>query len=175
MKFISVIDQKFSIWIQTHLHGQRLSWILSRINKGEMLALILLPLMFISDLYKPVYISLPVVLIFTYGTDRLVLSLKKYFSRKRPLVSVMGKKDSNPDMKHSFPSAHSANSAVVATIIVFGFGETAWFYFFSVFAGVGRLLTLHHFLSDIIGGWIIGFLIGLLGIGALVFLRLHFQ
>ncbi|WP_411824449.1 phosphatase PAP2 family protein [Leptospira sp. 'Mane'] len=173
MNFISLIDQKFSIWIQSHLHSQRLSWVLSRINKGEMLALILLPLMFTSDLYKPIYISLPIVLIFTYGTDRLVLSLKKYFSRKRPLVSVMGKKDSNPDMKHSFPSAHSANSAVVATILVFGFGETSWFYGFSIFAGVGRLLTLHHFLSDILGGWVIGFAIGIFGVGTLQILRLY--
>ncbi|EKJ87056.1 PAP2 superfamily protein [Leptospira meyeri] len=164
MNLISTIDLKFSTWIQKNLHHPRMSWVLSRINRGEMFALVLLPLMFLSELYKPVYISLPFVLVFTYLTDRLVLVLKKYFARKRPLVSVMGKVDSNPDMKHSFPSAHSANSIVVSTILVFAFHETPYFFFFSLFAGVGRLLTLHHFVSDILGGWIIGFGIGLIAV-----------
>ncbi|TGN17147.1 phosphatase PAP2 family protein [Leptospira idonii] len=166
MNWISRFDQSVSVWIKAHLHHPRLSWILSRINRGEMFALVLLPLLFLNPIYKPVYVSLPLVLIFTYGTDRLVLVLKKYFARKRPLVSVMGKVDANPDMKHSFPSAHSANSMIVGTILVFGFGETPWFLLFSLFAGVGRLLTLHHYISDIIGGWIIGFFMGLLGIFA---------
>ncbi|MDF3818466.1 phosphatase PAP2 family protein [Leptospira sp. 96542] len=165
MNFIFGLDQTISIWIKQNLHNQKLSWILSRVNRGEMFALVLLPLMILSPIYKPVYISLPIVLAFTYFTDRLVLILKKYFARKRPLVSVMGKVDSNPDMKHSFPSAHSANSIVVATILVFAFGETPYFFLFSLFAGVGRLLTLHHYVSDILGGWFIGFFVGILGLG----------
>ncbi|MGJ4731642.1 phosphatase PAP2 family protein [Leptospira levettii] len=164
MNWINRVDLKLSTWIQKHLHHKNLSWVLSRINRGEMFALVLLPLMFLSDLYKPVYMSLPFVLVFTYMTDRLVLVLKKYFARKRPLVSVMGKVDSNPDMKHSFPSAHSANSIVVATILVFAFRETPYFFLFSLFAGVGRLITLHHFVSDIIGGWVIGFVIGIFAV-----------
>jgi membrane-associated phospholipid phosphatase len=167
MKLISDFDQKTSIWIKHELHHPRLSWILSRINRGEVFAIILLPILIWSERYRPLFITLPVLMVFTFFTDRLVLVLKKFFARKRPLISVMGKEDSNPDMKHSFPSAHSANSMVVATILVFGFGETYAFFLFSFFAGVGRLLTLHHFVSDILGGWVIGLSMGLLGIIAL--------
>jgi membrane-associated phospholipid phosphatase len=175
MNLISDFDQRASIWIKQNLHHSNLSWWLSRINRGEVFALILLPMLILSSRYKPLYISLPVIMVTTFFTDRFVLFLKKYFARKRPLISVMGKTDSNPDMKHSFPSAHSANSLVVGTILVFGFGETAYFLLFSLFAGVGRLLTLHHFISDIIGGWIIGFLMGSLGILCLKLIQFYFN
>ncbi len=170
MKSIAEFDQSASLWIKNHLHHPKLSWWLSRINRGEMFALVLIPLMFLSIRYKPLYISLPLVMITTFITDRFVLFLKKYFSRKRPLISVMGKMDSNPDMKHSFPSAHSANSMVVGTLLVFGYGETAYFLLFSLFAGIGRLLTLHHYISDILGGWVIGFMMGVIGITFLNFI-----
>lgn len=175
MKFISDFDQRSSIWIKQNLHHPKLSWWLSRINRGEVFALILIPLLILSVKYQPLSVSLPVVMIWTFLTDRLVLVLKKYFARKRPLISVMGKVDSNPDMKHSFPSAHSANSMVVGTILVFGFGETSYFLLFSLFAGVGRLLTLHHFLSDIMGGWIIGLLMGFFGILSLKMIQIYFN
>ncbi|MCZ8342070.1 MAG: phosphatase PAP2 family protein [Leptospira sp.] len=162
MNFVTVLDQKFSIWIQKNIHNQRLSWFLSRINRGEVFGIILIPLMIFSEKYSPAYINIPFVMLFTYCTDRMVLVLKKYFARKRPLISVMGKIDSNPDMKHSFPSAHSANSIVVATMLVLIFSETPYFFLFSLFAGIGRLVTLHHFLSDILGGWLIGCTIGII-------------
>jgi membrane-associated phospholipid phosphatase len=174
MKLISDFDQRASLWIKQHLHHPNLSWWLSRINRGEVFALILIPLLIISERYKPLYVSFPLIMVSTFLTDRFVLFLKKYFARKRPLISVMGKTDTNPDMKHSFPSAHSANSMVVGTILVFGFGESYAFLFFSLFAGIGRLLTLHHFLSDIIGGWVIGFLMGTLGILSLKFIQFNF-
>lgn len=163
MNLISKLDQKFSVWIKQNIHNPTLSWVLSRVNRGEVFGLILIPLMILSERYSPAYYSIPYMILFTYITDRSVLVLKKYFARKRPLISVMGKVDSNPDMKHSFPSAHSANSIVVATMLVFIYSETPCFYFFSLFAGLGRLITLHHFFSDILGGWFIGFLIGIIG------------
>jgi membrane-associated phospholipid phosphatase len=92
------------------------------------------------------------------------LFVKKSVSRGRPLVSVAGKTDSNPDMKHSFPSAHSANSMVVVIILVFAFKVNPLIFIFTILAGIGRLLSLHHFISDIIGGWIFGFMIGILGV-----------
>lgn len=163
MSFFSTLDLKITLWIQRWIHNPKLSWVLSRINRGEFLALILIPVMLLSEKYRPSWISIPYILLFAYMTDRMVLSLKKFFSRKRPLVSVMGKVDSNPDMKHSFPSAHSANSMVVGTILVFAFHESYLVFALSLFAGIGRLITLHHFLSDILGGWAIGLLFGLFG------------
>lgn len=93
--------------------------------------------------------------------------LKKKISRQRPLITVIGKVDANPDMKHSFPSAHSANSMTVLSILVFGFTFPPFILLFSFMAGIGRLFSLHHFFSDVIGGWFIGMIIGLLGISLL--------
>lgn len=100
--------------------------------------------------------------VFAFITDRLVLLIKKIISRKRPLLSVSGKEDKNPDMKHSFPSAHAANSMVVVVILVLGFHLPGYFFLFPLFAGIGRLLSLHHYVSDVAGGWIIGGGIGIL-------------
>ena len=85
-------------------------------------------------------------------------------SRPRPLETVMGKIDGNPDMKHSFPSAHSGNSMTVVSILIFGFGFPPVIFGFTLLAGIGRLISLHHYFSDIMAGWLIGLLIGIAGI-----------
>lgn len=160
-------DLKISNWIRIKLHSQNLSRVLSRVNRGEILGAILIPFIFIhfwdlNGLESP-FFKTAFIMAFAYITDRSVLALKKFFSRKRPLVQVMGKQDSNPDMKHSFPSAHSANSMVVLFLLVFIFKCSAWLFVLTFLAGLGRLLTLHHFVSDVLGGWLVGMLWG--GIG----------
>jgi membrane-associated phospholipid phosphatase len=82
----------------------------------------------------------------------------------------MNNEDKNPDMKHSFPSAHAANSMVSIFILVTVYHYSPYFFAFSIFAGIGRLITLHHFLIDILGGWSIGLLIGLLNLGVMYLL-----
>ncbi|TGM19065.1 phosphatase PAP2 family protein, partial [Leptospira stimsonii] len=89
---------------------------------------------------------------------------KKLIARKRPLITVAGKVDSNPDMKHSFPSAHAANSMTAVLILVFLFKFSPALILISFLAGFGRLLSLHHFVSDVIGGWIIGSIFGAMGL-----------
>ncbi len=160
-------DLAISNWIRNNLHSQNLSRVLSKINRGEILGAILIPSIIIifwnrEGLESPYFIII-FLMVFAYSTDRSVLALKKFFSRKRPLVQVMGKQDANPDMKHSFPSAHSANSMVVLFLLVFIFKCSPWIFVLSLLAGIGRLLTLHHFVSDVLGGWIVGILWG--GIG----------
>jgi len=162
-KFVTRIDLIVAAFIQNRIRSEKLGWILSRVNRGEVFFLILIP--FIA-LYSPgdqiVYVLLNTSL-FTLLNDRFVLLVKKSISRKRPLLSVIGKEDANPDMKHSFPSAHAANSMIVGMILVFGYGYPEILFLFSFLAGIGRLLTLHHFVSDIIGGWILGIFFGMLG------------
>ena len=148
------IDLAISGFIRDRIKNKTLDRILSRINRGETLLLILIISFFFypnNSFWGITKLILHVGLI-SYITDRLVLFMKKTISRKRPLIRVMDNQDKNPDMKHSFPSAHAANSMVSIFI-------------FSLFAGLGRLITLHHFLSDILGGWGIGLVIGLLNLG----------
>lgn len=153
-----------SIWIRENLPTVWIRKILGRINRGEVFFLILLPFMWFKEEFTPFGWALLYTAMVAYANDRLVLVVKKTISRGRPLISVAGKVDSNPDMKYSFPSAHSANSMVVVLILVFAFSFSPWVLLFTVFSGVGRLLSLHHYLSDVIGGWVVGGIMGFLGV-----------
>jgi membrane-associated phospholipid phosphatase len=146
------------------LPTETLRRVLGRWNRGEVFLVVLIPILYYSDGFTPFWWAFAYLSLVAFFNDRLVLFVKKSVSRGRPLVSVAGKLDSNPDMKHSFPSAHSANSMVVVIILVFAFKVNPLIFIFTILAGIGRLLSLHHFISDIIGGWIFGFMIGILGV-----------
>ncbi|MBP9887439.1 MAG: phosphatase PAP2 family protein [Leptospiraceae bacterium] len=164
------IDLAISEFIHDRIKNKTLDKILSRINRGETLLLILLISFFFYQ-ENNYYILFFHVGIVSYITDRLVLFLKKTISRRRPLIRVMNNQDKNPDMKHSFPSAHAANSMVSIFMLVTAYHYSPFFFAFSLFAGIGRLITLHHFLSDILGGWFIGLLVGLINLGIMFLMK----
>ncbi|XDD50289.1 phosphatase PAP2 family protein [Leptospira sp. WS92.C1] len=164
IQIVDQIDFSLSTWIRANLHNPKLNHVLSKINRGEMFLLFLLPFLYLkSNLPISWYFVLLYTGLITYANDRFVLFLKKLIARKRPLITVAGKVDSNPDMKHSFPSAHAANSMTAVLILVFLFQFSPALILVSFLAGVGRLLSLHHFVSDVIGGWVIGSIFGFLG------------
>ncbi|TGK03248.1 phosphatase PAP2 family protein [Leptospira langatensis] len=162
------MDYAVALFIRENIHGPRLNRILSQINRGEMMLLLIIPYLAYAAwnhlLPYPWWIVIPYAGLIAYANDRSVLALKKIISRKRPLITVAGKVDQNPDMKHSFPSAHASNSMTAALVLVFLFGFPEWFLVLSLMAGIGRLLSLHHFPSDVIGGWVIGTCFGSLGL-----------
>lgn len=161
IKVIDKTDHVIAGFINSKISSRSLNRILSRINRGETLLLVvIISLFFYRDVN--LYVLLPHIGIVAYITDRMVLFFKKWAARHRPLISVAGGVDQNPDMKHSFPSAHAANSMVVTAMLVLIYGFSPWFILMSIFAGVGRLLSLHHFLSDVLGGWVFGFFVALL-------------
>ncbi|MCX7999042.1 MAG: phosphatase PAP2 family protein, partial [Leptospiraceae bacterium] len=137
---------------------------------GEVFAVILLGFSFLDQVVYPV-IGLLYTGMVAYLNDRLILMVKKRVSRRRPSLRLLDKPNNHPDLNHSFPSAHAANSMLVATILCNEFGYSFVLYFFSLFAGIGRLLTLHHFLSDILGGWLIGIFMGSLGLWVFRFIK----
>ena len=161
---MSNIDTEISLWIRETFPTEKIRKHLSRWNRGEVFFILILPVLWFSEGFRPFFLALLYVAIIAFINDRFVLFVKKLVSRKRPLLSVAGKVDSNPDMKHSFPSAHSANSLTVVMILVFAFGVHPWIFVFTVISGIGRLLSLHHFLSDVLGGWIVGLISGSLGV-----------
>ena len=163
-EFIGKADLAFAHFTKTHIRTPRLIKFLSKVNKGETLAVCLLPVIFFLYPWKQALWMLLHVGVTAFFTDRLVLVIKKYVSRKRPLLQVLDSKDPNPDMKHSFPSAHAANSMVVVTILVLGYSFHPLLFLVSLFAGLGRLITLHHFLSDVSFGWFMGFVLAYLSI-----------
>ena len=163
IKLIDQIDLKVSQFILENIKNQKLDKFLSKVNRGETFFLVFLISCYLKEIsWKEFGILFIHVGFVTFLTDRFILLIKKKISRKRPLIRVMDKKDSNPDMKHSFPSAHAANSMISITLMIVFYQFPFYLLFFSLFAGIGRLLSLHHFLSDITGGWLIGFLICIL-------------
>ncbi|PJE03755.1 MAG: phosphatase PAP2 family protein [Leptospira sp.] len=164
------IDFAISFWIKNHFPTETLRRILGRWNRGEVFLIILLPILYSAHGFRPFWLAFSYIVIIAFINDRLVLFLKKIVSRGRPLISIAGKLDSNPDMKHSFPSAHSANSMVVVIVLILAFQVSSWIFIFTILAGIGRLLSLHHFLSDLVGGWIVGLIVGLIAVGFWKFL-----
>jgi membrane-associated phospholipid phosphatase len=150
-------------FIFKHIKNSKLDFFLSKTNRGEVFIFLILYLLYTSDspyiLSTILYIS-----IFSFLNDQTVLWIKKKISRKRPSLKIMGKENNHPDLNHSFPSAHAANS-MTACVLLYGiFYQPPLIFLFSVLAGVGRMLTLHHFLSDILGGWLVGAVYGISGI-----------
>jgi membrane-associated phospholipid phosphatase len=153
-------DLKISIWIRENLPTVSIRKYLGKVNRGEVFFILIIPFLWFSETFVPFGWALAYLCIAAFLNDRFVLLLKKSISRGRPLISVAGKVDSNPDMKYSFPSAHSANSMVVVWLLVFAFSFSPWVFIFTILSGVGRLLSLHHYFSDVVGGWVVGAIFG---------------
>lgn len=162
-KIIIKLDISLADYVYSKIKNKKLDRILARINTGELMIVLLIPYMYYVhdwDFWKPlVHVS-----IVAFFTDLLILFIKKTTSRNRPFIGIMGHKGEHPDMKHSFPSAHAANSMVAVTMLILGYDYSGFFFILTFLAGIGRLITLHHYLSDVLGGWAIGFFMGILGI-----------
>lgn len=168
--FLENLDIQVSKWVLKNFQSSPFRKITVLLNRGEVFAVILLGFSFLDQVVYPV-IGLLYTGIVAYLNDRLILLIKKKVSRRRPSLRLLDKPNNHPDLNHSFPSAHAANSMLVATILCNEFGFHFLLYFLSFLAGIGRLLTLHHFLSDILGGWIIGLIMGGIGLWVLQCIR----
>ena len=161
--FFEKWDQFLGHLILKNIKNPRLDSILSRVNRGEVFVIIIVYLLVRSEtpylLSSIFYISL-----IALANDRTVFWIKKKISRKRPTLQIMGKENNHPDLSHSFPSAHAANSMVACVLLTSLYSQDPKIYLFTVLAGLGRMCTLHHFLSDILGGWMIGLVYGISGV-----------
>lgn len=162
-EFLQNLDIQMAEYISRNIKNDTLDRILSRTNRGEVMGFLVIPPLFLSGIPDP-WFALLFTLVITFLNDRAVLVIKKKISRKRPSLKILGKENNHPDYNHSFPSAHAANSMVVAVVLVVLFQQTPFLFLLSLIAGVGRLISLHHFLSDVLGGWVIGTIFGIFGV-----------
>jgi undecaprenyl-diphosphatase len=63
---------------------------------------------------------------------------------------------------HSFPSGHTATSFALAAVLAARFPRAGWaFYLGAVLVAAGRVVGGSHYLSDLLGGAVLGLLVGL--------------
>lgn len=171
LQFIDSLDLKIARWLSEKVKNPILDSFLSRVNRGELFVVFILYLLYdTGDLFIRSVIFLSIL---AFINDRTVLVLKKRISRERPSIQVLGKENNHPDLSHSFPSAHAANSMVAVILLVFLFHQSPYLFVIPVLAGLGRMITLHHFLSDVLGGWLIGLFFGVFGFFSYQFLLLN--
>jgi len=97
----------------------------------------------------------------------LEVLIKLFYKTKRPDYNkhtIMSLYDSFEEHA-SFPSGHSGKIAIFATLIYFHYAEFALTTFAVILAllvGISRVSLSRHYKKDVLGGYVLGFLVGLL-------------
>lgn len=95
------------------------------------------------------------------ATATVVMAIKFSVRRQRP-EGEWGQLYRRAD-PHSFPSGHAARALMLAVLAV-GYGP-GWFaailFFWAPLVGLARVATGLHYVSDILAGWALGFVVGL--------------
>jgi undecaprenyl-diphosphatase len=95
-------------------------------------------------------------------TAVVVIAIKTLFRRQRP-VGEWGQIYRKTD-PHSFPSGHAARAVMMAMLAI-GMGP-AWLgwalLFWAPLVGFARIATGLHYVSDVVAGWLVGLMMGVL-------------
>lgn len=165
MQEVIVFEQNFLLWIQENIRREYLTplvvFFTTLGNGGGMWIVFLLGLMIKKDTRK-----IGVLGAVALGVSFLVnnLLLKNLIARPRPFEVIAELICLIPrPTDYSFPSGHTGSSFAVATVMMLGlpkrYGIIAMGLAF--FMGLSRLYIGVHFLSDVVGGAVIGGLIGI--------------
>ncbi len=88
----------------------------------------------------------------TYISSELIL--KNIFQQPRPSLFA------NCPRNYSFPSTHAATAFASAAVLSFFDKKRCWFYYLvAVLIGISRIYLQCHYLIDVVGGALIGYII----------------
>lgn len=119
----------------------------------------------IKNRFKTAQIMLAIALAVSLSDSIAYRGIKQVVERKRPEFSGMQVElRTHSHSGHSFPSNHAANSAAIATVMVFFFpaAATVWIFLAALIA-YSRVYVGVHFPSDVLGGACLGIMTGLFG------------
>lgn len=111
-----------------------------------------------GETWRPLALSLLTGILLT----ALVVLLIKFSVRRQRPEGEWGQVYRRAD-PHSFPSGHAARALMLALVALglgpvwFGWLLLAW----APFVGLARVATGLHYISDVLAGWIVGLLLGL--------------
>jgi undecaprenyl-diphosphatase len=107
--------------------------------------------------------SLAIAMVAGILLTAVVVAIIKFTVRRRRPEGEWGQVYRRTD-PHSFPSGHAARAIMLATLAV-GLGAPVWFAgLLAVWAplvGLARVATGLHYVSDVLAGWALGILLGL--------------
>jgi undecaprenyl-diphosphatase len=91
--------------------------------------------------------------------------IKHLMGRPRPRLGLSPLELIGPTLNSdftSFPSGHAATSFALAAVLAYFYPRGAWLIFLAAaWVGVGRIASGSHFLSDVLGGAVLGLMTGL--------------
>uniref|UniRef100_A0A0K0FFC7 AT30094p (inferred by orthology to a D. melanogaster protein) n=1 Tax=Strongyloides venezuelensis TaxID=75913 RepID=A0A0K0FFC7_STRVS len=110
------------------------------------------------------YYNFPYVLLLGILVDLIIVGLIKIiFRRRRPKYNEECDQFCEAPIadKYSFPSGHTSRASMLAVLyfIVFrptNLGSSMFVMMFPIFLGMSRVMMGRHFVSDIVGGFVLG-------------------
>ncbi len=132
-------------------------------------------IIFVADLFPYIVILFAVIYLFFYKKDWkeffliffsasfawfLSYVLKYLIHTERPFVALQNIQNLFTESGYAFPSGHATFFMALAFAIFFFHKKTGYiFIFFALLIGIARIIAGVHFPVDILGGYILGFLI----------------
>lgn len=97
------------------------------------------------------------LLIGTIITSAITLFIKMLIKRSRPFLVIEGVSKYIDTASYSFPSGHAALAFLLATVLD---SDRKYLYVVASLAALSRVVLGVHYLTDVVGGSILGHLIG---------------
>lgn len=143
------LSRRLALWANGRFR-RTLAWMLARTGDGAFWLLVIIVLFWQKQQLSGDLLLAALV------TAVLIAILKGIFRRQRPKAKRAFATD-----KYSFPSGHAARATAVAITLAFNnpILTPVWL-IWAILVGLARVALSRHFLSDVVGGMIVGLLAG---------------